>query len=1032
MLAYAITPQAQAANCNASNVGTLDNCLAISSLGDTITLTASITIPNGGLAPVAGGLATQPVTLINNGFALLGGGTFNKNGPGTLALLGPNGLLGDTTIGESILMIATGQALGGGNITITGVGGSASTLFTIGNVNLTNNSIIMNGVAPATLVAGTGGTLIFTGSNGVVVGAGATAQFGDGVNTGAIVLAPTGGSTATATSSVEVLSGTLKAGNSQLGQLTSTAGTTFVNTGAKLDLNGFDTTINRLAGSGTVETGGNPAMNLTVNYSSVATNFDGTIQGSGNLIKTGAGTMILRGTNTYTGTTTISGGNLELGDSTLNGTLGTGNVINNSTLAIQGPNSQTISNAISGTGNLVVLSGGGGSTLTGDNTYSGGTTIQGGATLTVGNGGTSGSLGTGNISNNGTLVFARSDTLALFQTITGGGGIAVNSGVMSLAGANNYAGGNDINSGATLLIDGLTTAAGFTLAHNGGTLGGSGLLFGSAKVESGGTLGAGVFSNGAFQPGTGLNVNGTLSFATGSNFVVPVTPTAAGTVSTSGNIFISGGTVNVQAANGTYAPGTNYNILTTAGTINGTFDGVTSNLAFLTPTLTYTANTVNLGLTQLAFNNPAVTSGGLTVNQNSVANYLTTLQGTSGTALQTQLNQLSVDQARSAFDSLSGSQHIAATQVAMALDRNFSRMVMDRAAAGGGIGLDGVRYGTAFSPLTSPLGQIGDLPYQVAGGTTATGWNPASQGPVRDTGMAASGSGSVWGPARQGLHAPGESGVWGQALGTGGRARSDGNGESWSYRAGGFMAGYDHAITNNWLIGGTLGYNRANWDANANGAAPANGRVESPMGALYARFATGPWQVRLNSTFADHAITTHRDIAIGNALSTADSSHHAREYGIAAEAEYALQAGAWQVRPLAGLRYARLREDGFAESGNSVGALTVDGHSSDSTQLSAGAKLVRPFNGGDAGLELRAVASHAFGDVDTPISSRLGGQANSFTTLGTPLKRDALTLGTSLTARIGQRFSGYADLALEERGSGQSAFALSAGVRYLW
>ncbi|EBW1866940.1 hypothetical protein CGB34_25310, partial [Salmonella enterica subsp. enterica serovar Mbandaka] len=57
--------------------------------------------------------------------------------------------------------------------------------------------------------------------------------------------------------------------------------------------------------------------------------FDNAIGGSGNVVKSGADTLTLSGSNSYTGGTTISGGTLVA--STVEA-LGTGDVTNNATL----------------------------------------------------------------------------------------------------------------------------------------------------------------------------------------------------------------------------------------------------------------------------------------------------------------------------------------------------------------------------------------------------------------------------------------------------------------------------------------------------------------------------------------------------------------------------------------------------------------------------------------------------------------------------------------------------------------------------
>jgi autotransporter-associated beta strand protein len=82
------------------------------------------------------------------------------------------------------------------------------------------------------------------------------------------------------------------------------------------------------------------------------------ISGNGTLTKNGAAKLILTGNNTYTGTTTIAAGRLDVGVNDTSGSLGGGDVINNGTLMFNRSNDITAGNLISGNGTL--LKGGGG------------------------------------------------------------------------------------------------------------------------------------------------------------------------------------------------------------------------------------------------------------------------------------------------------------------------------------------------------------------------------------------------------------------------------------------------------------------------------------------------------------------------------------------------------------------------------------------------------------------------------------------------------------------------------------------------
>ncbi|MDY0167311.1 MAG: autotransporter-associated beta strand repeat-containing protein [Thermoguttaceae bacterium] len=172
-----------------------------------------------------------------------------------------------------------------------------------------------------------------------------------------------------------------------------------------LDLNTFSETINGLSGNGVVDTVAGGAPTLTVGGNNASSTFAGTIQntaGSLSLEKTGAGMLTLSGTNTYSGTTTIHQGTLQVGAGGTGGTLGTGTVINHGSLVFNRADNVTVGNDVAGSGSLHKI-GGGTLALTGANTHTGITAVHEGALLVNGSlaGGSGVAVGTGVIYTDG-------------------------------------------------------------------------------------------------------------------------------------------------------------------------------------------------------------------------------------------------------------------------------------------------------------------------------------------------------------------------------------------------------------------------------------------------------------------------------------------------------------------------------------------------------------------------------------------------------------------------------------------------------
>lgn len=263
------------------------------------------------------------------------------------------------------------------------------------------------------------------------------------------------------------------------------------------------------------------------------------------LIKQGTGKWVLSGNNTYTGSTAVSVGTLQIGNGGTTGaistvsdiTISSGAVLafNRSDTVTQGTHFET---SLTGAGALR-QDGSGTLVLTGTNTYSGGTTISAG-TLQIGNGGTSGTLGSGSITNNGTLAVNRSDTVTFTTDITGTGGFEqMGAGTTVFVGSKSYEGNTLISGGTLQLGNGASFgAAGLGSITNNGALAldsDSSAMF-SQTVSGSGTLTKS--GSGSLQILGGLNTfSGVTTIAEGTLQVMTdnaMGSTAAGTVVQSG------------------------------------------------------------------------------------------------------------------------------------------------------------------------------------------------------------------------------------------------------------------------------------------------------------------------------------------------------------------------------------------------------------------------------------------------------------------------------------------------------------------
>ena len=963
-------------------------------------------------------------------------------GPGTVRLTGTNTFTGGTAIGGGIVQASSDAAFGAAGTTLR-IGGGATVqalasftsdravrlLAMGGTFDTGGNTLTLQGPitgSGALTKAGTG-TLILTGANsyggGTTVEAGtvqgnttslqgaivnnATVVFDQGtsgtyagVMSGTGALIKTGAGNLTLSGANSYIGGTTVSGGTLTGNTTSLQGNitnnatvafdqatngtyggilsgsgALVKTGAgTLTLTGANsyaggTTVNGGTLTGTTSSlQGNILNNATVAFNQGANGtYGGILSGSGALVKTGAGNLTLTGANSYSGGTTVSAG-------TLTGTTASlqGNILNNATVAFDQGTNGSYAGAMSGSG-VLTKNGAGALTLTGTNTYGGGTTVNAGVLI-----GNSLSL-QGDILNNAALVFDQASDGTYGGTLTGSGSLTKNgAGKLVLTGTN-VAGGGTTVSGGILAVNGSLTSS--VTVTNGGALGGSGQVIGAVAV-SGGTL----------APGNSIGTLSVTGNFTQTGGVYQVEANAQGQsdkIVATGTATLGGGAaVQVLAAQGAYQRNTTYTILTATGGLTGTYSGVTSNLAFLTPTLSYDANNVYLLLAQTA---SAFASGAQTPNQYAVGTALDiaspTATGDFGTVL-TALAGLTTAQGPAALDTISGQPYTGFGTVNLLAARSFLTVVGQQTATARA-GADGTQRVALAEACV------------IACDTTE--------------------------PPRWGAWISGYGGVGG----IGGNS----NAGALTYNFGGTAVGVDYRLDPRFLVGLAIGYSSGRqWVGSFQGT----GWTDNYSVALYASFAQGGFYADAMAGYAYADNRQQRILAIpGLATRYANGATGASMFLGQIEAGYKIgldEAARASLTPFARFQTVAASQRAFTEWGAESLNLMAQQQNTTSVRTVLGVDLAANLPLGNRALDvaMRLGWAHEYADTGRPMTaSFVGAPTVPFTVYGAQPLRDAAVIGFNLGTKITDSISAYLRYDGELNGR-DDTHAFSAGFRMTW
>jgi autotransporter-associated beta strand protein len=563
-------------------------------------LRGSGTIELNGANTFSGGasIETANATLVLGNNSALGSGTFSINATSTIMAGGlariisnAMNLAANTTIGgvneltfngdvtvsggatRTVTVSNTAATTLAGNVFLSDLAGTGRTLTINGLGALTISGVIanFNGVGTAANLTKSGtGTLTLSGANTY---SGATtlnsgnvilenkAAFGTSAVAydGVTVFASTdlSGANAIANTSIFGATGNIFSGSNNIelsGTLTnSITSDTLTNniSGGTLTLSG-QVFLSDLAGTGRTLTI-NGAGALTI--SGAIANFNGAGT-AGNLTynSTTGGTLTLSGANTYSGVTTLNSGNIILGNKAAFGTstVSYDGVTVSASTDLSGANAIANTSTLGATGNTFIginnleLSGPLTNNITSDTVTN---NIVGGILAF------SGQVNLSNSNTNRTLILSGSGDTVISGAIVNGGTSTSKltysgTGTLTLTNNNTYSGATTVNSGTLLVKNSSGSATGtgaVSVTTAGASLSGNGTITGTLAMTSGTNLSLGPSTEAG---GTAILRTGALTLSSGSNFVMDLLNTTAGTgydqLSVTGTVAIGGSNLVIR------------------------------------------------------------------------------------------------------------------------------------------------------------------------------------------------------------------------------------------------------------------------------------------------------------------------------------------------------------------------------------------------------------------------------------------------------------------------------------------------------
>lgn len=507
-----------------------------------------------------------------------------------------------------------------------------------------------------------------------------------------------------------------------------------------------------------------------------------------------------------------------------------------------------------------------------------------------------------------------------------------------------------------------------------------------ATLKGTGTTGAvSVNAGGIHAPGNSIGtqtVNG--NYTLGSGAILQI-ETAPGANNSDKVVVLSGGTVDITnailqviAANGAYAPSTEYLIIDNQGgqPVIGTFATITSNLAFLVPTVVYDGGDGDDVVLTLTSNGSPLQfcAVATTTNQCNVGNAVQAL-GVGNPLYDAVIGQ-SVDGARQAFNAMSGEVHSTLSST-LANDSHYVRDIL--------LG----RLAQAYYARTNAGTQVAGL---MSNGPTVTAGIDGA--PMMGLGMGEAAAG-------ESAHDLSVSPLtfWTQGYGAWADFEGNGNSAGANRTLGGFLSGVDAMLDPGWRIGGALGYARS--DVSVGGGRFSSADIDSYQLAAYTGGSVGGLVVRGGLVWSWSQIDTSRAVIFPGFAENVGASYSANTGQLFGEMAMPLAHADIAYEPFANLAWVGIDTGSFTEAGGSA-ALASNGSYDSIGYMTLGTRAAGSMlvHGVEAIPHGSIAWLHAFGDVNPGQGLAFAAYGQSFLTYGVPLAENSALINAGLDVRV--------------------------------